>query len=122
MKNFKSDFKVIYRINFLMEDSTFNTKNEGIVIESENEKQVQDLLQIYFKTNPESFMKYPEDMINKVVRQELIIVKEKKVWSHQNIFQRLIYLLVVFPILRFFQIIIFIKYLSASLYYIISHT
>ena len=49
MKNFKSDFKVIYRINFLMEDSTFSTKNEGIVIESENEKQVQDLLQIYFK-------------------------------------------------------------------------
>ncbi len=87
MKNCKSDFKVIYRVNFLMEDSTFSTKHEGIVIESENEKQVQDLLQIYFKTNPESFMEYPEDMINKVVRQELIIVKVKKVWSHQNIFQ-----------------------------------
>ena len=38
MKNCKSDFKVIYRVNFLMEDSTFSTKNEGIVIESENEK------------------------------------------------------------------------------------
>ena len=87
MKNCKSDFKVIYRVNFLMEDSTFSTKHEGIVFESENEKQVQDLLQIYFKTNPESFMEYPEDMINKVVRQELIIVKVKKFWSHYNIFQ-----------------------------------
>ena len=43
MKNCKSDFKVIYRVNFLMEDSTFSTKHEGIVFESENEKQVQDL-------------------------------------------------------------------------------
>ena len=29
---------------------------EGIVIEAENEKQVQDLVQSYFKTNPESFV------------------------------------------------------------------
>ena len=32
-----------------MEDSTFITKHEGIVIEAENEKQVQDLVQIYFE-------------------------------------------------------------------------
>ena len=65
-----------------MEDSTFITKHEGIVIEAENEKQVQDLVQIYFKTNPESFVEYSEDKISKVLRQELIIEKVKKVWSH----------------------------------------
>ena len=37
---------------------------------------------IYFKTNPESFVESPEDMISKVARQELIIDKVKKVWKH----------------------------------------
>ena len=56
--------------------------NEVAVIEAENEKQVQDLVQSYFKTNPESFVESPEDMISKVARQELIIDKVKKVWKH----------------------------------------
>ena len=43
---------------------------------------MQDLVQIYFKTNPESFVEYPEDMISKVLRQKLIIEKVKKFWSH----------------------------------------
>ena len=37
MKNWKSDFQINHRVNFLMEDSTFITKYEGIVIEAENE-------------------------------------------------------------------------------------
>ena len=82
MKNWKSEFQINYHVNFLMEDTTMITKYEGIVIEAENEKQVQDLVQSYFKTNPESFVESPEDMISKVARQELIIDKVKKIWSH----------------------------------------
>ena len=82
MKNWKSEFQINYHVNFLMEDATMITKYEGIVIEAENEKQVQDLVQYYFKTNPESFVKSPEDMITKVARQELIVDKVKKVWKH----------------------------------------
>ena len=82
MKNWKSEFQINYHVNFLMEDATMITKYEGIVIEAENEKQVQDLVQGYFKTNPESFVESPEDMISKVARQELIIDKVKKVWKH----------------------------------------
>ena len=82
MKNWKSESQINYHVNFLMEDATMITKHEGIVIEAENEKQFQDLVQSYFKTNPESFVKSPEDMISKVARQELIIDKVKKVWKH----------------------------------------
>ena len=82
MKNWKSEFQIHYHVNFLMEDANMITKYEGIVIEAENEKQVQDLVQSYFKTNPESFVESPEDMIRKVARQELIIDKVKKVWKH----------------------------------------
>ena len=45
MKNCKSDFKVINCVNFLMEDSTFSTKHEGIVIESE----IKNMYKIYYK-------------------------------------------------------------------------
>ena len=82
MKNWKSEFQINYHINFLMEDATMITKYEGIVIEAENEKQVQDLVQSYFKTNPESILESPKDMISKVARQELIVDKVKKVWKH----------------------------------------
>ena len=82
MNNWKSEFQINYHVNFLMEDATMITKYEGIVIEAENEKQVQDLVQSYFKTNPESFVESPEDMISKVARQELIVDKVKKVWTH----------------------------------------
>ena len=82
MKNWKSDFQMNYHVNFLMEDATMITKHERIVIEAENEKQVQDLVQSYFKTNPESFVESPEDMISKVMRQELIVDKVKKLWKH----------------------------------------
>ena len=82
MKNWKSEFQIHYHVNFLMEDANMITKYEGIVIEAENEKQVQDLVQSYFKTNPESFVESPEDMISKVARQELIIDKVKKMWKH----------------------------------------
>ena len=82
MKNWKSEFQINYHVNFLMEDATMITKYEGIVIEAENEKQVQDLIQSYFKTNPESFVESPEDMISKVARQELIVDKVMKVWKH----------------------------------------
>ena len=78
MKNWKSEFQINYHVNFLMEDATMITKYEGIVIEAENEKQVQDIVQSYFKTNPESFVESPEDMISKVARQELIVDKVKK--------------------------------------------
>ena len=69
MNNWKSEFQINYHVNFLMEDATMITKYEGIVIEAENEKQVQDLIQNYFKTNPESFVESPEDIISKVARQ-----------------------------------------------------
>ena len=82
MKNWKSEFQINYHVNFLMENATMITKYEEIVIEAENEKQVQDLVQSYFKTNPESFVESPEDMISKVARQELIVDKVKKVWKH----------------------------------------
>ena len=82
MNNWKSEFQINYHVNFLMEDSTMITKYEGIVIEAENEKQVQVLVQSYFKTNPESFVVSPEDMISKVARLELIVDKVKKVWKH----------------------------------------
>ena len=82
MNNWKSEFQINYHVNFLMEDATMITKYEGIVIEAENEKQLQDLVQSYFKTNPESFVESPEDMISKVARQELIVDKVKKVWKH----------------------------------------
>ena len=82
MNNWKSEFQINYHVNFLMEDATMITKYEGIVIEAENEKQVQDLVQSYFKTNPESFVESPEDTISKVTRQELIVDKVKKVWKH----------------------------------------
>ena len=82
MKNWKSEFQINYHVNFLMEDATMITKHEGIVIEAENEKQVQDLVQSYFKTNLERFVESPENMISKVARQELIIDKVKKVWKH----------------------------------------
>ena len=82
MKNWKSEFQINYHVNFLMEDATMITKYEGIVIEAETEKQVQDLVQSYFKTNPESFVESPEDIISKVARQELIVDKVKKVWKH----------------------------------------
>ena len=52
MKNWKSEFQINYHVNFLMEDATMITKHEGIVIEAENEKQVQDLVQSYFNTYP----------------------------------------------------------------------
>ena len=71
MKNWKSEFQIHYHVNFLMEDATMITKYQGIVIEAESEKQVQDLVQSFFKTNPESFVESPEDMISKVARQEL---------------------------------------------------
>ena len=77
MKNWKSEFQINYHVNFLMEDATMITKHEGIVIEAENETQVQDLIQSYFKTNPESFVESPEDMISKVARQKLIVDKVK---------------------------------------------
>ena len=81
MKN--SEFQINYHVNFLMEDATMITKYEGIIIEAENEKQVQDLVQkVIFKTNPENFVESPENMISKVARQELIIDKVKKVWKH----------------------------------------
>ena len=35
-------------------------------------------MQSYFKTNPESFVESPEDMISKVARQKLIVEKVKK--------------------------------------------
>ena len=82
MNNWKSEFQINYHVNFLMEDATMVTKHEGIVIEAENEKQVQDLVQSYFKTNPESFVESPEDMISKVARQELIVDKVKKLSKH----------------------------------------
>ncbi len=82
MNNWKSEFQINYHVNFLMEDATMITKYEGIVIEAENEKQVQDLVQSYFKTNPESFVESPEDLISKVARQELIVDKVEKVWKH----------------------------------------
>ena len=82
MKNWKSEFQINYHVNFLMEDATMITKHEGIVIEAENEKQVQDLVQSYFKTNPESFVESPEDMISKVARQKLIVDKVKKLSKH----------------------------------------
>ena len=82
MKNWKSEFQINYHVNFLMEDATMITKHESIVIEAENEKQVQDLVQSYFKTNPESFVESPQDMISKVARQELIVDKVMKVWKH----------------------------------------
>ena len=82
MKNWKSEFQINYHVNFLMEDATMITKYEGIVTEAENEKQVQDLVQSYFKTNPESFVESPQDMISKVARQELIVDKVMKVWKH----------------------------------------
>ena len=82
MKNWKSEFQINYHVNFLMEDATMITKYEGIVIEAENEKQVQDLVQSYFKTYPESFVESPEDMISKVARQELIVDKVKKLSKH----------------------------------------
>ena len=82
MKNWKSEYQINYHVNFLMEDATMITKYEGVVIEAENEKQVQDLVQSYFKTNPESFVESPEDMISKVARQELIVDKVKKLWKH----------------------------------------
>ena len=82
MKNWKSEFQINYHVNFLMEDATMITKYEGIVIEAENENQVQDIVQSYFKTNPESFVESPQDMITKVARQELIVDKVKKVWKH----------------------------------------
>ena len=82
MGNWKSEFQINYHVNFLMEDATMITKYEGIVIEAENEKQVQDLVQSYFKTNPESFVESPQDMITKVARQELIVDKVMKVWKH----------------------------------------
>ena len=82
MNNWKSEFQINYHVNFLMEDATMITKYEGRVIEAENEKQVQDLIQSYFKTNPESLEESPEDMISKVARQELIVDKVKKVWKH----------------------------------------
>ena len=82
MKNWKSEFQINYHVNFLMEDATMITKYEGIVIEAENEKQVQDLVQSYFKTNPESILESPKDMISKVARQELIVDKVKKVLKH----------------------------------------
>ena len=65
-----------------MEDASMITKHDGIVIEAENENQVQDLVQSYYKTNPENFVDSPEDMISKVARQELIVDKIKKVWKH----------------------------------------
>ena len=58
------------------------TKHESIIIEAENEKQAEDLVQSYFITNLERFVESPEDMISKVERQELIIDKVKKVWKH----------------------------------------
>jgi len=82
MKNWKSEFQIIYNVNFLMEDATMIKKHEGIVIGAENEKKVQYLVQSYFKTNPESFVESPEDMISKVARQELIVDKVKKLWKH----------------------------------------
>ena len=82
MKNWKSEFQINYHVNFLMEDATMISKHESIVIEAENEKQVQDLVQSYFKTNPENFVESPENMISKVARQELIVDKVKKVWKH----------------------------------------
>ena len=60
MKNWKSQFQIYYHVNFLMEDATMITKHEGIVIEAENEKQVQDLVQSYFNTYPESFVEFPK--------------------------------------------------------------
>ena len=82
MKNWKSEFQINYHVNFLLEEETMITKHEGIIIEAENEKQAEDLVQSYFSTNPERFVESPEDMISKVARQELIIDKVKKVWTH----------------------------------------
>ena len=82
MKNWKSEFQINYHVNFLLEEETMITKHEGIIIEAENEKQAEDLVQSYFISNPERFVESPADMISKVARQELIIDKVKKVWTH----------------------------------------
>ena len=82
MKNWKSEFQINYHVNFLLEEETMITKHEGIIIEAENEKQAEDLVQSYFSTNPERFVESPEDMISNVERQELIIDKVKKFWKH----------------------------------------
>ena len=49
--NEELSFFINYHVNFLMKDATMITKHEGIVIEAENEKQVQDLVHSlsYFK-------------------------------------------------------------------------
>ena len=60
MNNWKSEFQINYHVNFLMEDATMITKYEGIVIEAENEKLVQDLVQSNFNTYPESFVEFPK--------------------------------------------------------------
>ena len=82
IKNRKSEFQINYYVNFLKEDATVFTKHEGIVIEAENEKQVQDLLQSYFNTIQESFVETLEEIFSKVARQELIIDKVMKVWQY----------------------------------------
>ena len=43
-------------MNFLLEEETMIAKHEGLVIEAENEIQAKDLVQSYFKTNPERFV------------------------------------------------------------------
>ena len=67
MKNWKTEFQINYHVNFLMEDATMITKYEGIVIEAENEKQVQDLVQSYFNTN-RKFCRNSKDMTSKISR------------------------------------------------------
>ena len=49
MGNWKSEFQINYHVNFLIEEETIITKHEGIVIEAENEKQVQDLVESFSK-------------------------------------------------------------------------
>ena len=56
MKNWKSEFQIKYHVNFLLEEETMIAKHEGLVIEAENEIQAKDLVQSYFKTNPERFV------------------------------------------------------------------
>ena len=70
MKNWESEFQINYHVNSLMEDATMITKYEGIVIEAENEKQVQDLVQSYFNTN-RKFCRNSKDMISKVAIPKL---------------------------------------------------
>ena len=93
MKNWKSEFQINYHVNFLMKDATVITKYEGIVTEAENEKQVQNLVQSYFKTNPESFVEFPEYITSSCLAISLIISsgESKKLYISYPLFLDLVH-------------------------------